>query len=361
MPAEVSILLPIFNGERYLQQCIDSALSQSFEDIELIIVDDGSSDSSEAIVHRYGQQDKRIKFFRNHDNLGLFAAYNRCLENAQGEFIKPFAQDDLLSKNAVERMREVLSQDPTVSLVASACQIVDSHGQVVQTRNRFPNGRRVAGKDVVRYSLLSLSNWVGEPSTVMFRRKDCGRGFNNEYFHAGDLEMWLRLVDNGDLVLLDDSLVQFRMHDKSATSTNLAGFLFAVDAVRLGKEYRNLLADLGESEEHYQNRVAEIAAYQLDHLVRTQSLSVAEAISCARKGSRADAGSLRESKILDAFIELCFIGLRYATFSISECNRVRSESDSQCAHLNKRLEDLQGSNSWKLTAPLRSMMRSLRG
>jgi glycosyltransferase involved in cell wall biosynthesis len=361
MPAEVSILLPIFNGERYLQQCIDSALSQVFENIELIVVDDGSSDSSEEIVRRYLQQDNRIKFFRNQENRGLFAAYNRCLENAQGVFIKPFAQDDLLSEVAVLRMREVLFQDPTISLVASACEIVDSFGRVVLTRNRFPNGRRVSGSDVVRYSLLSLSNWVGEPSTVMFRRKDCRAGFNDEYFHAGDLEMWLRVVENGDLLLLDDSLVQFRMHDESATSTNLAGFLFALDALRLGKEYRNILQDLGESEEHFQKRVVEIAAYQLDHLVRTQSLNVADAIASARKGSRSGDGSLEERRVLDAFIELCFLALRYATFSIGECNRIRSEGDLQCALLNRRLEDLQGSNSWKLTAPLRSVMRSLRG
>ena len=90
----VSICLPVYNGERFLREAIESVLAQTYEDYELLISDDLSQDSSLEIAHSYAKRDTRIIVSSNPKNLGLFANYNACQKLASGKYIKPFAQDD---------------------------------------------------------------------------------------------------------------------------------------------------------------------------------------------------------------------------------------------------------------------------
>src|SRR5438874_11358052 len=114
MPSNlVSILLPVFNGERYLAQAIESVLAQTHTDFELLVVDDSSTDSSWQIIQKLAKTDDRIFAFKNQTNLGLFQNYNRCLDLSRGDFVKPFAQDDLLVSKALERMHEVFDEQPS--------------------------------------------------------------------------------------------------------------------------------------------------------------------------------------------------------------------------------------------------------
>jgi glycosyltransferase involved in cell wall biosynthesis len=92
----VSICLPVFNGESFLPAAIESVLSQSFSDFELIIVDDCSTDRSLQIIKSYAALDSRIRYSANTEKAGLFGNYNRCIEMSCGEYVKPFAQDDIL-------------------------------------------------------------------------------------------------------------------------------------------------------------------------------------------------------------------------------------------------------------------------
>src|SRR5690349_18729732 len=92
----VSVCLPVYNGEQYLRESIDSVLGQTYADFEILISDDGSTDSSAEICAQYADRDRRVRFWRNEANRGLFANYNICMNRARGEFIKPFAQDDVL-------------------------------------------------------------------------------------------------------------------------------------------------------------------------------------------------------------------------------------------------------------------------
>jgi glycosyltransferase involved in cell wall biosynthesis len=116
----VSICLPVFNGENFLAAAIDSALAQSFRDFELIIVDDCSSDQSGRIIESYAARDQRIKYAVNSEKVGLFSNYNRCMDLASGEYIKPFAQDDILHGDMVRRLVNLLDSDPAVALASTA-------------------------------------------------------------------------------------------------------------------------------------------------------------------------------------------------------------------------------------------------
>ncbi len=353
----VSILLPVYNGEAFLEAAIESALSQSFRDLELIIVDDCSTDGSKAIIERMKARDPRIKAFANETNQGLFANYNSCLSHAEGRYIKPFAQDDILAVDCLQRMVDVLDRDPSIALVSCARNITDADGVAVESKCTFPADRKLPGHEVILYNLIVLSNWVGEPSTVMFRAEFSGTGFDTAFFHLGDIDMWFSVLKNGDYYFIADTLASFRRHQGNATDKNLSGLLFALDAVYVGKKHRQILEDFGESQDHYLLRVAEYAAMQVDHLVSKRGLTVEEALAAAVSGARIGKNSPeQERKILSAYVELSFVMMRSLTHTLSKLSDVEHRSEAEKTYLQRQLENMRTSTSWKLTAPIREIM-----
>ena len=87
-PPKVSVLVPVYNGEKFLAECLDSVLTQDFSDMEILIADDGSTDGSVALLERYAITDRRIRWWKNERNLGLIANFNHCLREEKGEYIK---------------------------------------------------------------------------------------------------------------------------------------------------------------------------------------------------------------------------------------------------------------------------------
>ncbi|MBA3857054.1 MAG: hypothetical protein C0507_09125 [Cyanobacteria bacterium PR.3.49] len=357
MNPEVSILLPVYNGSAFLESAIDSVLEQTFADFELIVCDDCSSDDSLAIIERKCKQDKRIKLFSNQKNMGLFANYNRCLRESGGSLIKPFAQDDLLHPHCLERMTEVLRNDSEISLVSCARNICNEDGQIIHSKPMFPHDRKIAGKDVILYNLIVLSNWVGEPSMVMYRRGDSPADFDTKLFHYGDVDMWFQILGRGDYYFVAENLAVFRRHDVSATSVNLSGLLFALDLVYLGKKHRRTLADFGETVEHYHLRVAEYAAMELDHLLNTEALTLDKILESAVKGARIGLIEPEEKeRIFFAFIELNMIMMRSLTHTLKNLSDTEHRTDAQREDLIRKLENIENSSSWQLTAPMRELV-----
>ena len=99
---KVSVLIPVYNGGRHLAECLDSILAQNFQDLEILIADDGSSDNSAEIIKTFAARDVRIRWWKNPRNLGLAGNSNACLHEARGEYVKFVHQDDkLLSSSAI--------------------------------------------------------------------------------------------------------------------------------------------------------------------------------------------------------------------------------------------------------------------
>jgi len=253
----VSICLPVYNGERFIAAAIESALNQTFKDFELIIIDDASTDRSFEIVKSYAEKDARIRLLRNEANAGLFQNYNRCLNESRGEYIKTFAQDDLLEPTMLQKQVEVLANNPNVGLVTTAKRWVSEAGETLKTLRTFERDTTVSGREVIRYNLIRLTNWVGEPSTVMYRAALRGAGFDTDLFHYGDIDYWFRIVEGCDYFYLDEVLCGFRRHTESATSKNLSGMYFALDILRMGEKYASYLEEIGESREHFLKRALE--------------------------------------------------------------------------------------------------------
>ena len=108
--AIISIIVPVYNAEKYLSRCIDSILRQTFADFELILVNDGSSDKSKEICEKYLESDPRIKLI-NQENSGVSAARNTGLDNASGEYIGFVDSDDFIEKNMYEELYNILKKN----------------------------------------------------------------------------------------------------------------------------------------------------------------------------------------------------------------------------------------------------------
>jgi len=145
-PPRVSIGLPVYNGDNYIREAIDSVLAQTFTNWELVVCDNCSNDSTEAIMRSYVAQDPRIRYIRNETNLGAAPNHNLTMTLSRGEYFKLYAHDDKLEPTFLARCVEVLDRDPGVVNCHTKTMIIDSAGKVVKPnpwhlRTDSPNPR----------------------------------------------------------------------------------------------------------------------------------------------------------------------------------------------------------------------------
>ncbi|NJO33277.1 MAG: glycosyltransferase family 2 protein [Rhodospirillales bacterium] len=187
-PPKVSIGLPVYNGEHYLQDAVRSILCQTFGDFELIISDNASSDRTEHLCRDLAARDARVRYHRNDRNIGAAANYNRCVELAQGTYFKWSAHDDLIAPSYLDRCVEVLDAHPDVVLCHSLVELIDEHGRHLADYDPAGLGTaaarpsdRLAGRlrtswckevfgliraDPLRQSVL-IGNYVGSDMTLL--------------------------------------------------------------------------------------------------------------------------------------------------------------------------------------------------
>jgi glycosyltransferase involved in cell wall biosynthesis len=131
-PPRLSIGVPVYNGEKFLQQALDSLLNQTFTDFELIICDNASTDNTEGICKNYLAKDKRIRYYRNHENIGCACNFNRVFKLASGEYFKWAAYDDLHAPDFLTKCIQILDQDPSIILCHTQTSLIDEKGNFLQ-------------------------------------------------------------------------------------------------------------------------------------------------------------------------------------------------------------------------------------
>jgi glycosyltransferase involved in cell wall biosynthesis len=232
----VSICIPTYNYRRYLANALDSALAQDFGDMEILVVDNCSDDGTPELVEDYCRRDSRIVFHRNPRNLGMTANFNRALDLAQGKYVKFLCADDILERNCVGIMVDVLESNRDVTLVGCRRAIFEDDKRTVRVLGYADKSFSRSGRQVIRECYFR-GNLIGEPTAVLFRKSDSGAGFDERYHHALDMELWFRLLENGRFAFLDNILCRVRKHDSMGTSKNLRTARVTADKVRLFEQY----------------------------------------------------------------------------------------------------------------------------
>ncbi|HAM52020.1 MAG TPA: glycosyl transferase family 2 [Nitrospiraceae bacterium] len=235
---KVSVCVPTYNYASFLPEAIDSVLKQTFYDFEILIVDDCSCDKTQDLLKEYARRDKRIRFKINSVNIGMVNNWNLCLTEARGEYIKLVFADDLLSSHeALEKMVSLLDGDPDIALVGSARNLIDEQSRVIKVLAHFKGSVVLPGTTVINRCLSEQKNLVGEPSVVMFRKRDAERGFMSQYEQIVDLEMWFYLLEKGKFAFIDEPLSSFRIHSAQQTQKNTKSFTALEDIFLLYDQY----------------------------------------------------------------------------------------------------------------------------
>ena len=199
--------MPVYNGQRFLDEAISSVLAQDFGDFEFVIVDDGSTDGTYAMLERWAAQEPRIVVVRSERNEGISTALNKGIAAARAEYIARQDADDICARGRLVRQVEVLDSHPDVAIVCAGYHLIDTRGRRTGTMmRRQPSS-------VMEY-LLHFSNSIGGHGQVMFRRADALAvgGYRREFDLSEDYDLWTRLIRRGRIVALPIIGMHHRHH-----------------------------------------------------------------------------------------------------------------------------------------------------
>jgi GT2 family glycosyltransferase len=220
--ALVSVIVPVYNGEPFLRESLESILGQTYEALEVIVMDDASTDASAAIAAELSATDRRLTVRRQERNVGQFANVNAGLELARGDLLAVYHADDVYHPDIVAREVAFLEQHPDAGAVFTLCALIDDGGREIGRVDRLPAGIARAG--LVQYpSLLDAvlrhrTIVLPTPSALVRRAvyEDVGL-FSTAYGLRGDLEMWLRIARSQPIGVLEEILFRYRVgsHNES--------------------------------------------------------------------------------------------------------------------------------------------------
>lgn len=214
----VSILVPVYNVAPYLRQALDSILAQTFRDFELILINDGSTDGSGAIIDEYRQRDTRIVAVHK-ENEGVARTLNLGLSMARGEYIRRFDSDDTCLPNALEKQVNYLDGHPNVALVGTQIAFQSNRGKVAR---HFRNPRNDYFQGEICRFAEPADFYQGCPiihATVLLRRSiiEASGGYRAEFLTSEDIDLWLRMVEHHRMVVINECSYFVRLHSTSAT------------------------------------------------------------------------------------------------------------------------------------------------
>jgi glycosyltransferase involved in cell wall biosynthesis len=230
----VSICIPTYNGGKYLVECLDSCVNQSFKDYEIIICDDCSSDETSSIIEKYAVIYPFVTFYRGEQNLGLVGNWNKCLSLSLGKWIKFVFQDDYITNDCLQKFVDQI-EDDTQLMVCKRHFILPENATIDQVNyytnevRTLENTSEYTGKNFPPQLISKIAvenicmNFIGEPSLIFFRKsivEDVG-DFNSSLKQICDLEFALKIASKFGLKYVPEKLCAFRIHNDSTTSNNV--------------------------------------------------------------------------------------------------------------------------------------------
>lgn len=204
---KVSIVLPVYNGEENLEKSIESVLNQTYQNIQLILVDDCSTDKTPDIIDTYIKKDSRICLIRNKENLKLPASLNVGFRIAEGEYYTWTSDDNIYHESAIETMVNWMEENPIYSMIYCNVILIGQKGEILR-KNKLPDPEQLLFKNTVGACFLyrsEIAHKVGE--------------YDETLFLAEDYDYWLRIYQEGKIKHMEQFLYYYRCHDNSLTAT----------------------------------------------------------------------------------------------------------------------------------------------
>jgi len=264
----VSVVITSYNRAQFLPECLESVLSQTFRDFEVLVIDDGSTDNTPDLMRSYGPP---VRYIRQM-NQGVVAAYNKGIELASGEYVAFLDSDDAFMPYALQMGVEIFDKHPEVGLSHGQAYLVDNEGNMIGLKIPYRSkGSFVrSGKEEIKS--LIMGNYI-TGSTTMVRRRCFGVVglFDNTFCYGSeDFEMWIRLTKKHDVAYIDKPLAKYRVHAQSISArrnpeevqwTHTLILESVFNDTELGETYRPLRA---KAYYHLYLRLADMAISKWD-------------------------------------------------------------------------------------------------
>jgi len=215
----VSVLMPAYNGEKYIGQAIESVFKQSFSDLELIVVDDASTDGTMAVVEKY-KSDGRLVCVKFDDNHGVAAARNTALKHAQGVFVAFLDQDDMWLKNKLEIQVGFMRDNPDVAMVHSEILLINELGGLIVQSDSSDDADVSMDVDIHNILPELFMKCDIQVLTVLLRKSVLDRvgWFNEKLAGVDDYELWLRVARNHPIAYIKNALALYRKHSQQESN-----------------------------------------------------------------------------------------------------------------------------------------------
>lgn len=228
---KISVVIPVYNTEKYIENCIESVLNQTYNEIEILVINDGSTDSTNLILKKF---ENRIKII-NKDNGGTASALNMGIKHMTGEWFKWLSADDVLKPDAIEKLVfeiQQLEKNSVNCIFYSNYDIINENGKIIDTFEE-PNNNSL---DAFQRNIILLDQYYGNGTTSIMHKSifdKCGM-FDETLRYKDDYEFWLRccLLYDYELHLVNHNLAQYRIHESQLTKKRYDDALEQIDHIK---------------------------------------------------------------------------------------------------------------------------------
>lgn len=218
---KVTVLMPVYNGEKYLREAIESILNQHFTDFEFLIINDGSTDSSADIISSYS--DSRIRIINNEQNIGLVNTLNKGLKESKGEYIARMDCDDVSVRKRLSVQVKFMEKNKNVGVSGSNYYVLRGNKKAIAD---LP----ISEKEIRCFMLFNCP--IAHPTAIMradaIRKNDLN--YSSEFKHSEDYDLWSHIADKYGIINLSEPLLNYRMHNDQITG-NLSFALTRYESV----------------------------------------------------------------------------------------------------------------------------------
>lgn len=256
---DVSVLMSVYNTpEKWLRECIESILAQSFCNFEYIIVLDCPTDKSEEVVHGYAARDKRIQLIKNNENLGLTKSLNKGLSIAQGRYIARIDSDDVAFRSRLEKQFSYMEKNPeTVAVGSQICTSLD----VNNATKRFPVSDWTPDSEVLKIRMLFHNVGISHP-TAMIRKSvltDNNIKYDENIKKSQDYKLWVDLMQHGKIDMINEVLLMYRVHDGQISADRSKQYYYV--SLVAAEQAERLIGELSEEERGFHRSIGELEIY----------------------------------------------------------------------------------------------------
>lgn len=248
----VSILIPTYNQPKFCQEALESALNQTYQNIEVLVGDDSTNEDTKNMIRPYLKRYSNLKYFYHDGKIprGGGANMNFLINECSGTFVNYLLHDDLFHPEKISKMMQYYITDfnRQIGIVTSARSLIDENNKYLMRRNPWQprSDAIIKGEEVGRRLLLIIANFIGELTTVLFRKNDVATKKHNltekpfaigKFFHVnsvsyGDMDTWLEILKSGkDMVFMSESLSAFRKHAAQNTYNPNTRIALPLDAL----------------------------------------------------------------------------------------------------------------------------------